>query len=120
MVFNPKKIEIINAIGEHETAIKYLIAEELLEVPCNDGNGDILYYTYDYTWFKSSQKFEEDVFIKLPINKLIGFVVVFGTPPPSPGDLFTIDIKGIKYKNDLINVPVICYDTKKTYIFKAN
>jgi hypothetical protein len=117
-VLYPKKLKVINSRGELIPAVKYIVVEKLLEKPSNYGDGNLLNFTpLDGNQFSLEREREENISIKIPVKKLIGFAVRFNIPPPSPGDLFTIEIEGIEYMGELIHMPTITYDTKKTYTF---
>jgi hypothetical protein len=120
-VLNPKKIEIVNSKGERISVERYLVVDERLEGPCNYGDGNLLKpIPFNDECFSIKKERDKSILIDLPARKLIGFAVKFNVPPPTPGDLFTIDIKGFEYKGNPVEVPSINYDAKKTYIWGAN
>lgn len=117
----PKKLAIINSRGELIPATKYVVAEGRLEEPGNYGNSFLINFVpFNDNWFRVDEEQDENKFIKLPVGKLIGFAVRFDIPPPTPGDLFSINIQGLEFMSESVEVPIIYYDTRKTYIFEAN
>lgn len=115
--FNPKKTRLINDRGQRTSVSDYMILDNSLQMPFNYGSGHLFNYTYNHDWFDHAEKLKEDVFIKLPLKKPIGFILIFNDSPPLPGDLFSIDMEGIENSGNQIELPTIHYDSKKTYTF---
>lgn len=118
--FRPKENKVINAEGKIISVLEYVVIDDRPPSPFNYGDTKLFGYTYNNDWFNLVRRNDEDKIFKLSKGKNIGFILGFSMPPPTPGDLFSIHIDGLEYNGSAIEIPIVEYDSKKTYVFGAS
>lgn len=117
-VFNPRQVYLELENGENIQASKYLKPEFKLGAPNpNWGVGSMLMGSVRdmKSWRLEENEQSISEYFELPKGKWRGFAVRFETPTPNPGTPFAIEIKGLKYSQDLVSIPKIRFKDKKRY-----